>query len=50
VRIVIGERIGEYNVSREPGEPEMTQRRVAEALNVTEGAVFEGQAERPAEP
>ena len=39
MRVQITERIAEYNVHRPPGEPEMTQRRLAAFLGVTEGAV-----------
>ncbi|MBN1837881.1 MAG: helix-turn-helix transcriptional regulator [Spirochaetales bacterium] len=39
MRALITERIARYNEQRLPGEPEMTQRRLAALLGVTEGAV-----------
>lgn len=39
MQVQIVQRIAEYNKQREPGEPEMTQRRLAGLLRVTEGAV-----------
>lgn len=39
MQVLISDRMAEYNDRRDPGEPEMTQRRLATLLGVTEGAV-----------
>ncbi|MBN1459535.1 MAG: helix-turn-helix transcriptional regulator [Armatimonadetes bacterium] len=39
MRVLINEKIVEYNEHRPAGEPEMTQRRLAALIGVTEGAV-----------
>lgn len=39
MRALITDRITEYNLRRLAGEPEMTQRRLASLVGVTEGAV-----------